>query len=289
MRADKPSRTALKVAMAIVTLDKKPGMAGHLPPGIVPATEKLLLASGVAGAKTLRWARSSKALAVYKAFDWLMPGQLDAFAHRKAFCEHQVRAAISDGATQILVLGAGYDTTGWRLAPEFPDVTFFEIDHPATARLKARGITAMGQPENLVLLAEDLAAQRLVDVLDIPTWDRQAQTVFVAEGLLMYLSAEVVRDLFLQCDQLSGEKSRVAFSYIPRGLDGRPDAGRWTGLLLWLRKAAGEPWLWSAEAENPGSALQDTSWSVEKLPAEEAVRRGVEYFAVAVKETPESS
>ena len=29
------------------------------------------------------------------------------------------------------------------------------------------------------------------------------------------------------------------------GADGRPDAGRWTGLMLWLQKAVGEPWTWS--------------------------------------------
>ncbi len=83
-------------------------------------------------------------VSVYKAFDWMLPGQFEAFAHRKAFCERQVRDGIGAGATQILVLGAGYDTMGWRLAPEFFGVNFFEIDHPATACLKARGIKAMG-------------------------------------------------------------------------------------------------------------------------------------------------
>ena len=46
--------------------------------------------------------------------DWMLPGQFEAFAHRKAFCERQVRDGIDAGATQILVLGAGYDTLGWR-------------------------------------------------------------------------------------------------------------------------------------------------------------------------------
>ncbi len=66
---------------------------------------------------------------------------------------------------QVLVLGAGYDTMGWRLAPEFAGVDFFEIDHPATARLKAKGIGAMGPRDNLHLIAEDLGERRLVDVL----------------------------------------------------------------------------------------------------------------------------
>ena len=37
MRKDKPSRTAYKVAMNIVTLGTKPGMDRYLPPGAVAA------------------------------------------------------------------------------------------------------------------------------------------------------------------------------------------------------------------------------------------------------------
>ena len=156
MHKGKPSRTAYKVAVNVVTLGAKPGMNEVLPPGIVDATEDLLVASGVARTGTVRWARSQRAVAIYEALDWMLPGQFEAFAHRKAFCERQVRDGIAAGAEQILVLGAGYDTLGWRLTPEFPGVSFFEIDHPATAGVKARGIEAMGRRDNLHLIAEDL-------------------------------------------------------------------------------------------------------------------------------------
>ncbi len=115
MRKDKPSMTARKVALNIVTLGAKPGMDRILPPGIVPATEKILVASGVVGTRAVRWSRSPKIVAVYEAFDWMLPGQFVAFAYRKAFCERQVRDGIGAGANQILVLGAGYDTLAWRL------------------------------------------------------------------------------------------------------------------------------------------------------------------------------
>jgi O-methyltransferase involved in polyketide biosynthesis len=73
---------------------------------------------------------------------------------------------LAQAPPQILVLEAGYDTIGWRLAPVFPSVNFFEIDHPATARFKARGIKAMGQRDNLHLIPEDLGKHKLVDVLN---------------------------------------------------------------------------------------------------------------------------
>ena len=44
MREDRPSKTAYKVALNVLTLGAKPGMDEVLPPGIVDATEKLLIA-----------------------------------------------------------------------------------------------------------------------------------------------------------------------------------------------------------------------------------------------------
>ena len=284
MQKDKPSRTAYKVALNIVTLGAKPGMDRILPPGIVPATEKLLVASGAVGPRTLRWSRSKRMLSVYEAFDWMLPGQFEAFAQRKAFCERQVREGIGEGVSQVLVLGAGYDTMGWRLAKEFPGVNFFEIDHPATARLKARGIGAMGQRDNLFLVSEDLGERKLEDVLKTnKIWEHSARTVIVAEGLVMYLPPEAVEDLFRQLSDIAGDGSRIAFSYIPSGEDGRPDAGRWTGLMLWLQKIAGEPWIWSIRPEELGPFLEKTGWTNAPAVAGTTVKHGVEFYAVATK------
>lgn len=284
MRKDTPSRTARKVALGTVTLGSKSGMDKVLPPGIVEATAELLVASGAVGKTTIRFARSRRAVAIYEWFDWLLPAQFDAFAHRKAFCEGQVRESIGDGATQVLVLGAGYDTLGWRLAPEFPEVNFFEIDHPATARLKSKGIDEMGQHDNLFLIAEDLGERKLEDVLKgNALWNQGAHTVIIAEGLVMYLPSEAVRELFCQCAAVTGINSRIAFSYIPTGADGRPDVGRWTGLMLWLQKVVGEPWLWSIRPEELWLFLEKTGWTDVSEAANLTRKHGVEFFAVAAK------
>lgn len=284
MRKGKPSRTAYKVALNVVTLGVTPGMDGILPPGIVEATERMLLASGAASEKVVRWSRSQKMVAVYRWFDWMLPGQFEAFGHRKAFCERQVRDGIAAGASQILVLGAGYDTLGWRLAPEFMAVNFFEIDHPATANLKAKAVETIGTRSNLTLIAEDLGERKLVNVLaSNEAWDPTKQTVVIAGGLVMYLSAASVRDLFHQCNEVTGAGSRVAFSYIPTGEDGRPDAGRWTGLMLWLLKAQGEPWLWSIRPEELSGFLAGSGWTDAPDLAGTTDRHGVEYFGVVAK------
>jgi len=283
MHDERASRTAYKVALNILALGSTPGMAEVLPSGIVDATEKLLTTSGAAGAKTVRWHRSPRMAYVYRAFDWMLPGQFEAFAHRKAFCERQVREGIAAGAGQILVLGAGYDTMGWRLAPEFPNVDFFEIDHPATACLKAKGIEEMGPRPNLHLIAEDLGKRKLVDVLtEDEDWGLCASTTIVAEGLLQYLPAQSVRDLFTQCAAIATD-SRIAFTYIPTREDGRPDAGPRTGLVLWFLKVGGEPWLWSIRPEELGRFLNTSGWTNAPELAGATGKQGVELHAVATK------
>jgi methyltransferase (TIGR00027 family) len=283
MKDVKPSKTAYKVALNILTLGEKPEMAGILPPGIVDATEKLLIASDAVGARTIRWSRSAWMIRVYEAFDWMMPGQFEAFAYRKAFCERQVQKVIAAGTTQVLVLGAGYDTMGWRLAPRFANVSFFEIDHPATASLKAAGIEKMGLRSNLHLIAVDLGERKLIDVLfEDENWNQAAPTIILAEGLLQYLPPQAVQGLFTQCAAVSTE-SRIAFTYIPTGPDSRPDTGPWTNLVLWLLKNSGEPWLWSIRPEALGHFLEISGWTNAPELVGDRSKHGVELYAVATK------
>lgn len=284
MKSDRPSRTARKVALNILALGAKPEMQDILPDGIVDATARLLVAAGVVGEGAVRFARSRAAVAIYEAFDWMMPGQFEAFGHRKAFCERTVRDGIAAGAIQVLVLGAGYDTLGWRLAPEFHGVRFVEIDSPATGERKAMGIAGLGPRDNLRLIRADLASRTLVDVLAaVDDWVDAAPSVVIAEGLTPYLPPEAVRDLFLQCGRATGAGSRFAFTYIGAGDDGRPDAGRWTGLLLWILEASGEPWLWSIRPDALPSFLEEVGWSCSDADRPDESRvRGIEHYQVAI-------
>jgi methyltransferase (TIGR00027 family) len=289
MSIGKPSATARKVAMNILALGSRDRMKRVLPTGTVEVTARLLVAAGVAGPGTVRFARSRAAVALYLAFDWVTPGQFEAFGYRKAFCERQVRRGLETGARQVLVLGAGYDTLGWRLTPEFDSVEFYEIDHPATMDPKARGIARMGGRPNLHLLAADLGARPLADVLSAERhWDPRALTVIVAEGLLMYLPPGAVGSLLDQGALVTGPGSRLVFTWVGRRPDGRPDAGPWTGLALRLLASGGEPWLWGIRPVNLGGFLRDHGWTHADEPALAGPRRGLEFHSVAVKPPADS-
>jgi methyltransferase (TIGR00027 family) len=142
----------------------------------------------------------------------------------------------------------------------------------------------LGQRDNLHLIQEDLGERRLVELLAANhSWDRTAPSVVVAEGLLMYLPPAAVRDLFGQCAEIAGSGSRIVFTYVGTDADGRPDAGRWTGLVLWMLKASGEPWLWSMRPEELARFLEETGWTNAPDLVGTSSRLGVEYLGVASK------
>jgi len=96
----------------------------------------------------------------------------------------------------------------------------------------------------------------------------------------MYLLPEAVRDLFCQCAEISGVGSRIVFTYIPTGVDARPDSGQWTGLMLWLQKMLGEPWTWSIRPQELELFLEETGWTINSALTGTMGKHGVEFYAV---------
>jgi methyltransferase (TIGR00027 family) len=282
----KPSQTALKVALNILALSHVESMKKVLPDRIVQATSDLLIAANATSQKRIEKHRSPKIVSLYKKFDWFLPGQFESIGYRKAFFEDNVRYSIKKGAEQVLILGSGYDTIGYRLSTEFPSVKFFEIEEPATAMIKITGLKKLNVAANLFVIPEDLCKKKLYGVLEANSnWDKNRKTIITAEGLLQYLNPDSVFDLFRECQKTSGANSQISFTYIGRLPNGKPDAGPRSRLMLWLLKFGGEPWLWSTTDEELKNLLYGTGWEYSPKLTGPQNKRGVEYFASAVKLT----
>ena len=238
MKSGRVSRTALNVAASMVTLGAKPGWRERLPAGLPELSEALLLSSGQAPftPRSLALARRPAAVRFAEFGERFQPGAFEGLGRRKIFMNEQVEAALAAGATQVLVVGAGFDTLGLRLAAEYPGVSFLEVDHPATSRVKQRALQRLGQPPNLSCVAADLADTLLSTVLSAqPDWHVDARGVAVAEGLLYYLPRRGVRELFAEISASSAAGSRVAFSHLF-------ERASYPLTRLALR-VGGEPWL----------------------------------------------
>ncbi len=170
----------------------------------------------------------------------LLPGIIQHHAHRKHWIEHHCRAAIGEGFTRLIILGAGFDTLGIRLSQQTPQVEIIEIDHPATQKAK-RAIMAAPASPSIHLIPCDLANDQL------PASLRQdpRKTIVIAEGLMMYLSPATIERLLHEVRALSSHSVHFIFSYIrswPAGRPGfRPSSRVIDAWLAWRE----EPFTWA--------------------------------------------
>ena len=114
---------------------------------------------------------------------------------RTRFIDEALERAIAGGATQVVILGAGFDTHAHRCRELLADARVFEVDRPAMQALKKqRAREVLGAPPvNLTYVAIDFQHEDLSDVLTRHGYDPAQRTFFILEGVTMYLLAEAVR------------------------------------------------------------------------------------------------
>lgn len=257
MRDQRPSTTALLVALGLSCVASDPRLhtvAAPLHPGMARrwVAERSAASRYLAKATTTAWGR----WLARRLERLLVPGITLHYAVRKRFIDDVVRDALDGGFRQVIILGAGFDTLAFRLHGTHSDTRFIEIDHPATQAVKRREIEKRGGlPANVVLAAADLSKQSLADVLRHPAIQRDAPTLVVAEGLLMYLTAKDVAHLFGTLVGMETSRLRFVFTTMNVRKDGRirfQDEG-W--LLSRLLTLVGEPFRWGLRREEIGAVL----------------------------------
>jgi methyltransferase (TIGR00027 family) len=173
-----------------------------------------------------------------------IPGILLHYALRKKCISKLVRSALADGVAQVVVLGAGFDALSSELQRQFPTAEFWEIDHPATQRHKVRACSEIGI-EGVHFVAVDLSAAGLdSEALIGSGFDPAKRTFWIAEGLLMYFSVEIVSSLIRTLNSLSAAGSQLAFTFMEKQPDDHIRFESQTKLVTWWLRTRGEPFLW---------------------------------------------
>ena len=276
MREDRPSITAYLIARSLLFLSRDPQTAPLIPPEAVEACGWFVDLVSPADGRLARQAGASPLLRrTAHAFERLtIPGIVLHYAVRKRFLEDAARRAVADGAAQVVVLGAGFDTLALRLHREFPQVLFVECDHPATQRVKRQALEAHARTgPNLQLLPVDLARRSLAEVIaSLPEYSHTADTLLIAEGLTMYLREEEIDELFAFLWDHAGAGSRFAFTFMEPQANGKVDFPSATPLVRpWLR-LVGEPFTWGVRRQDLPRFLAERGFTLEEVAGEEVLR-----------------
>lgn len=275
MRPNKASKSAVQVAQMLIFVGCDQRRSQVPPSGSVDLTRQLLSARRL---WRPLYERLSRSRWYQRLIDWVVepvgPGHLTYLALRKRFLDHETREAIQLGASQLLIVGGGFDTLALRIAREHREVAVFEIDHPASQRVKADAVKALGgAPENLDFLAVDLAVTPLSHVMRDCEWDEQTPSVVVVEGLLMYLEKAAVESLFEAVRRLTPTGSLLLFSWFEVGPDGRIDLGRFPWLMKFSFHLAGEPLRWTSTESDLTHLLARHGLRFDADPARYDLRR----------------
>jgi methyltransferase (TIGR00027 family) len=114
---------------------------------------------------------------------------------RTRFVDEALERAIAGGATQVVILGAGFDSHAYRCQPLLADVRVFEVDRTATQTLKKQRVNDAlgGPPSNLTYVSIDFQNEDLLEVLRRHGYDPTQRTFFIMEGVSMYVPEAAVR------------------------------------------------------------------------------------------------
>jgi methyltransferase (TIGR00027 family) len=221
------------------------------------------------------------------------PGARPSGVARTAFIDGALRAALTSGVEQVVILGAGYDSRSYRIA-EMKGVRVFEVDRAETQRLKRELLARVLNPipQHVTFVEIDFLRETLRDALSKAGFDPKQKTLWVWEGVSHYLNCSAV-DATMRFAGSCAAGSEIIFTYIHRGLlDG---SGRFcvSPNVSRLLKEAGEPWKFGLYPEELRDYLRERGLElVEDLGAVEYgarimgaspdLMKGYEFYHIAI-------
>src|SRR5688572_5613978 len=168
---------------------------------------------------------------------------------RTHFIDARLAVAVGAGITQLVILGAGFDTRVYRFSEMLAGIYVFEVDHPDTQQVKIRRAREVigERPTNLAYVAVDFRTDEIGDALIQAGYQANGKTFFIWEGVTMYLPGEAVRDTLCWIASNAGRDSVIVFDYTYETTiklmqkidpDRLPEPAK-----QWLPGMSGEPWI----------------------------------------------
>ncbi len=148
---------------------------------------------------------------------WFNPkGIYEYVIARTKFIDTEFKNTLAEGFEQILIFGAGFDSRAIRFHTIAKDTKIFELDVPVTQNAKIERFREKGviTPENLVLIPINFEKQSIGDRLKESGFETNKKSLFILEGLTMYLQPEAVDQIFKIIQGYSGSGSKIVFDYI---------------------------------------------------------------------------
>jgi methyltransferase (TIGR00027 family) len=235
------------------------------------------LALRIIGAEGRHWMETNPAA---QQIPWVRATR-KMLATRTRLSEEALLRAVGRGTTQYVVLGAGLDTSAYRLEDLAGRVTTFEVDEPSTQAWKLERLEDAGIaiPANLRFVPVDFNTGSLAEALACAGFDRAAPAFFSWLGVSYYLPLESILDTMRF---ISGHDapSEVMLDIALAESAVRPEDVDHHRYFRGQMSKTAEPWLsWLEPRDFRGTLLGLGFTEVEVIEANEAVERFVSSYA----------
>jgi methyltransferase (TIGR00027 family) len=154
-----------------------------------------------------------------RAYARRVPGAYGYVIARTHRIDEFVRQELEAGATQLVVLGAGYDSRAYRFGDLLAGKAAFEVDAPATLQRKREKVAAIlgAPPSHVRYVPVDFDRETLEAPLGAAGYDPAQRTVFVWESVTFYITAQAVEQV-LRRVAASGRQTAIIFDYLFRSV-----------------------------------------------------------------------
>jgi methyltransferase (TIGR00027 family) len=200
---------------------------------------------------------------------------------RTKYIDAVFQEALAEGFDQILILGAGFDTRALRFRTEAGSTRVFELDVPITqqAKLDQYAKRGLSIPPNAAFISIDFDKESLPQKLGEGGFAGGVRTLFVLEGLLMYLQPQSVDETLKVIEAFSGGGSEVVFDYVRASVLRRAGSHYGEREIAETVAKAGERWHFGIEERELEESLEAYGLKViEHLDARDLEQR---YFTDA--------
>ena len=147
-------------------------------------------------------------------YDRLSNGAKAFIAGRERFIDDYIKTGLREGLDQVVILGAGFDTRGYRI-PGIEKARVFEIDHPDTQAVKLERLKKVIDPlpDYVTFIPVDFNTQQLSERLQSSGYSEHGKTLFIWQGVTYFLSSKGVDTTLSFIANHSGAGSTVIFDY----------------------------------------------------------------------------
>jgi methyltransferase (TIGR00027 family) len=141
-------------------------------------------------------------------------GAIEFITARERYIDDFLKTCLSEGLDQVVILGAGFDTRAYRIAG-IEQTQVFEVDHPATQEVKLQRLKKVIDPlpDHVTFIPVDFNTHTLAERLPASSYDEQGKTLFIWQGVTMYLTPEEIDSTLAFIANHSGPGSVVVFDY----------------------------------------------------------------------------